>query len=93
MSKNWTKIFATGKPYQAELIKGLLEENNIESIVVNKQDSAYLFGELELYVDAEDIIQAKRIIEKHSELWKNLLPEVDFLVIDSKESECSPFLY
>lgn len=68
MSKNWTKIFTTGKPYRAELFKGLLEENNIESIIINKQDSAYLFGELELYVDADDIIQAKRIIEKHNEL-------------------------
>jgi hypothetical protein len=67
MSKNWTKIFTTGKPYQAELLKGLLEENNIDCIIINKQDSAYLFGDLELYVDAEDIIVAKRIIEKHNE--------------------------
>lgn len=67
MGKNWTKIFSTGKAYRAEILKGLLEENNIEAIILNKQDSAYLFGELELYVDATDIVQAKHIIDQHNE--------------------------
>ena len=68
MEKKWTKIYVTGKGYQAEILKGLLEENNIEAVIINKQDSAYLFGELELYVDADDIIQAKRIINNQPEL-------------------------
>ena len=68
MDKNWTKIYATGVPYKAELLKGLLIENDIEAIIMNKQDSAYLFGELELYVEAENAIKAKHIITTHEEL-------------------------
>ena len=35
---------------------------------MNKQDSAYLFGELELYVEAENAINARHIITTHEEL-------------------------
>lgn len=37
-------------------------ENGINAIIVNKKDSSYLFGELELYVMPNDAIQAKHII-------------------------------
>jgi hypothetical protein len=56
------KIFSTTAHYKAELIKGLLLENGIESVLINKQDSSYLFGELELYVKSDDAIQANHII-------------------------------
>jgi len=56
------KIFSTTAQYKAELIKGLLLENSIESVVINKQDSSYLFGELELYVKTDDAILAKHLI-------------------------------
>jgi len=68
MEKNWTKIYSTGKPYKAEILKGMLEENDVEAVIINKQDSAYLFGELELYVDADDVMKATRIIETQNEL-------------------------
>lgn len=56
------KIYSTSANYKAELLKGLLMENGINAIIVNKQDSSYLFGELELYVMPNDAIQAKHII-------------------------------
>lgn len=62
MDKNWVKIYSTSANYKAELLKGLLMENGINAIIVNKQDSSYLFGELELYVMPNDAIQAKHII-------------------------------
>jgi hypothetical protein len=62
LEKNWVKIYSTTAHYNAELIKGLLLENGIESVIINKQDSSYLFGELELYVNSDDAIQAKHII-------------------------------
>lgn len=67
MDSNWACIYTTGAQYKAELLKGLLEEEGIDSVVVNKQDSSYLFGELELYVKAEDAVKAKRIITAHEE--------------------------
>ena len=68
MDKNWVKIFSTSAHYKAELLKGLLLENDIEAIIFNKQDSAYLFGELELYVHMDNAIKAQRLITSHNEL-------------------------
>jgi hypothetical protein len=63
MESDWVVIFTTGKQYEAEIINGLLTENEIESVVVNKQDSLYLFGEYELFVKREDILRAKTLIQ------------------------------
>ena len=62
LEKNWVKIYSTSANYKAELIKGLLDENDIQAVIVNKKDSSYLFGELEIYVMADDAIQARHII-------------------------------
>lgn len=67
MDVNWALIYSTGVPFKAELLKAVLEDNNIDSVVINKQDSSYHFGELELYVKAEDVVNAKRIISAHEE--------------------------
>jgi hypothetical protein len=67
LEKNWVKIYSTAENYKAELLRGLLFENGIESVVVNKQDSSYLFGEVELYVMTNDAIQAKHIITTHEQ--------------------------
>ena len=68
VDKNWVKIYSTTASYKAELIKGLLFENEIPSVIVNKKDSSYLFGELELYVMPDDAVQAKHIISTQEEL-------------------------
>jgi len=62
LEKNWIKIYSTSANYKAELIKGLLFENGIQAVVINKKDSSYLFGELEIYVMPDDVLQAKHII-------------------------------
>ncbi len=67
MDKNWIKIYSTGVSYKAELLKGLLLENEIEAVIINKKDSAYLFGELELYVQLDDVIKAKHILNAFDE--------------------------
>lgn len=63
MEGDWVKIYSSGKQYEIELIHGLLDENDIPSIIMNKQDSAYLFGEFELYVDRSMILKAKTLIQ------------------------------
>jgi hypothetical protein len=61
---NWIKIASSKQAYQIELIKGMLEENNIIAVSVNKKDSSYLaFGEIELFVESKDVIQAKNLIQ------------------------------
>jgi hypothetical protein len=67
VDKNWVKIFSTSANYKAEFIHGLLLENDINAVIVNKKDSSYLFGEVEIYVNSEDVIMAKHIITTQEE--------------------------
>jgi hypothetical protein len=61
---NWITLVTTSKPYQLELMKGLLLEHEIQSVIINKIDSSYLqFGEAELKVKAFDLEAAKEILK------------------------------
>ena len=61
----WEVIISTTLLYKAEIIKGLLEDEGIPCVIVNKQDSSYLaFGEIELFVPREDVLKAKQIMER-----------------------------
>jgi hypothetical protein len=65
MEDQWEMIFNTPKLYRAEILKSLLEEENIQAIIINKQDSSYLvIGDIELYVNRDDILAAKRIVNE-----------------------------
>ena len=65
MDYNWIKIYASTDPFKIELLKGFLDENNIVAMSINKKDSSYLaFGEIELLVDAKDVMKAKILIKK-----------------------------
>lgn len=57
-------VYATGTEYLAELLKQVLEDNNINVFVFNRQDSTYHFGDIEVYVNAEDFERAKLICEE-----------------------------
>jgi hypothetical protein len=65
MDDQWEAIFSSSKLYQVEIMKSLLEDENIPCVIINKQDSAYIvIGEIELYVKSEDILKAKQIINR-----------------------------
>ena len=65
MPDNWIKIASSKQAYKIGLLKGLLKENNIISVSINKKDSSYLaFGEIELFVDSKDVLKAKNLIQK-----------------------------
>lgn len=49
--KGWYKLYITRNYAEASIIKGMLEENSIEVVLLNKLDSSYLsFGDIEVYV-------------------------------------------
>ncbi len=50
MEKHWIKLFVTTHPIQAEITKQMLEEHQVPTVIINKQDSSYRFGQIELYV-------------------------------------------
>lgn len=61
--EGWTCIFTSHNLYEVEIFRGILDENQITAVVVNKQDSAYLIGEYELHVRFEDALAANQIIK------------------------------
>ena len=51
--EGWFKLYSTKNYAEANILKGMLEENNIRAVILNKLDSSYLaFGDIELYVPA-----------------------------------------
>jgi hypothetical protein len=64
MEKDWALIASFGLAAIAELKKAVLETCGIPAIIVNKSDSSYHFGEVELYVKRDDVIRAKRILDE-----------------------------
>lgn len=63
---NWVMIYSSPDSFRAELIKGLLDEHGIECVSVNKKDSAYLYGEIELYVRTENAFEANILIRNRN---------------------------
>ena len=64
MDRNRVLVYTTNKSYLADLLKQLLTDNDINCFLINKMDSAYLFGDIEIYVNPDNVIRAKALIEK-----------------------------
>ncbi|MDQ1148361.1 putative signal transducing protein [Sphingobacterium zeae] len=64
MENDWKRIKTYTNAIQAEIVKQMLEEHGIPAVVLNKQDSSYLFGKIELYVNEGSIEMAERLIEE-----------------------------
>ena len=62
MSDNWVAIYSTNQLYEAEMAKDMLADNEIECVIMNKQDSTYRFGEIEVCVPTEEVFKAKQLI-------------------------------
>jgi hypothetical protein len=63
MDENWIKVYSTSLPWQAEMAKQVLEENGIEAVVINQQDSNFFFGEATVYVENEWEETAKELLK------------------------------
>lgn len=62
---NWNLLYSTRNIAEANIIKGMLEENGITVVLVNKQDSSYLnFGEIELHVPQHLQVIATQLLHK-----------------------------
>jgi uncharacterized protein len=61
---DWAMIYTASTLTQAEIIKGKLENEDIEAVIMNKRDSSYqVFGPVEIYVKPENEQRAKEIIQ------------------------------
>ena len=66
MMDGWIKVYSSDSPLQVEIAKTILLDNNIDSIDVSKKDSAYIFGDIELYVKENNAILANLILTQNN---------------------------
>ena len=65
MEKDWVIAYESKKEYLAEIARTVLTDNDIESVIINKKDSTYnSFGDIEIYVNRDNLIRAKQILQK-----------------------------
>jgi hypothetical protein len=62
MFDNWIAIYSTAQLYEAEMARDLMASNEIECVIMNKKDSTYGFGEIEVYVPTAEAFKAKQLI-------------------------------
>ncbi|MGZ3756404.1 MAG: hypothetical protein ACXVAY_06650 [Mucilaginibacter sp.] len=63
MEKNWVRIFTSTDFYRSEIVKQVLTEHQIETVVINKQDSSHrTFGDIEVYIHQENFSNAIEIM-------------------------------
>jgi len=55
-------IYTSTKPLEIAAAISLLEEEGIPAFKINKTDSSYIFGEIELYVATKHIDNGKMIL-------------------------------
>ncbi len=67
MTEGKVLIYSTDKIYQAEILMQVLADNNIKAFSINKKDSVYLFGYIEVYVNHDDALKAKSLVNKFEE--------------------------
>jgi hypothetical protein len=67
MERDWASVDSYSFTALAEIKKALLISEGIQAIVINTQSSQHLVGDVDLYVHRDDVIQAKRILDEHTE--------------------------
>lgn len=65
MDKDWIKIYTSNNFYEAEIVRQVLVDHEIDAVLLNKQDTAYKFGEIEVYIHQQYFQQALEIILKN----------------------------
>ncbi|NQU53764.1 MAG: DUF2007 domain-containing protein [Bacteroidetes bacterium] len=65
MEEGWKEVFITAIEYKSEMAKDILENQGINTVVLNQHDSAYQnFGEFSLYVAQENATRAIELLKE-----------------------------
>lgn len=62
MERNWVKLLVGSNLIEMEITKQMLEEHEISTVLMNKQDSSYRFGQVELYVHESQEATARLLL-------------------------------
>ncbi len=61
--KDWQIVYKSDNTHRAEMVKAILQENDLSPVLINKKDSNYHFGLFEVYVSPDNVIRALKIID------------------------------
>lgn len=62
MEQTWVRIYTSTDYFKAEIIRQALEASGIDAVLLNKKDSSYQFGEVQIMVPEADFAAATEII-------------------------------
>jgi hypothetical protein len=62
MNNKWVKIYTSNEFFKSEMVKQVLVDHEIDAIIINKQDSSYKFGEIEVHIHQNDFQKALETI-------------------------------
>ncbi|RZL57190.1 MAG: hypothetical protein EOO93_18105 [Pedobacter sp.] len=62
MNSSWVKIYTSQQFMKSEIVRQVLVDNEIDAILMNKQDSSYKFGEVEVYIHQSNFNKAIELI-------------------------------
>ncbi len=66
MERDWVKIYTSPDFFKAEIIKQMLNENHVEAVLLNKQDSSFQkFGTVEVWVHQDNFSNAIELINQN----------------------------
>lgn len=66
MTNDKVQVYSTTQLIEAEILKNYLEVKGISVFILNKMDSSYHFGDIELLVSPDEVLKAKKLIEDFS---------------------------
>ncbi|MCB0769775.1 MAG: DUF2007 domain-containing protein [Flavobacteriales bacterium] len=60
---HWTPIHTARDRHEAELVRGLLEANDIDAMIMDQRSSVYpMMGVIEVHVDRDAVLRALHLI-------------------------------
>lgn len=66
----WEKIYTGESEFEVEILRSMLEGNEIPAMILNKQDSFYkVIGSVELYTQRSYVVKAINLIREAQESW------------------------
>ena len=67
MDGTWQCIYYSNQLHKIEIVRSVLNDHDIKSVIVDKRDSSYIMvGDIEVFVPNEDAILAKVIIDQNN---------------------------
>ena len=61
----WKEVLVTSDRFEAYVVEGLLKDNEIPAVVMDKQDTNFKFGKFKVMVQQENIASAKQILSEN----------------------------